>query len=138
MGKLLLILGLLFSSLQAEELIKVETFAKAQELAKKDNKRILLFLTSPTCYYCKQMKKRTLSISKVIKRINKDYIFVEQDEYRGKYPDAIEVAGVPAMAFLHNSGELIMRPVQGFWSSTDFLSFMDDAERKYNKQIKGK
>ena len=138
MKKIALILVLSLTFLQASELFKAKDYKQAQMLAKQQNKRIMLFLTSPTCYYCKKMKKSTFKISRVVDRINKYYIFVEVDEYDGVYPEELTVPGVPGTFFLNNDGSKIMRHVLGYWSADDFLSFMDDADRKAKKQQQNK
>ena len=127
---LLLLIG---TFLNAQELSKAESYEAAKAQAFKENKYLMVLITTENCRYCKKMKKTTFVVPKVIDRIEKDYIFVEVNRDFDEYPDHLTVYGVPTTYFLYNDGEPIMRAVGGYWNSVDFLSFMDDADRKLLK-----
>ncbi len=133
MKKFLFVFALLTLSLSAVELHKAESYEEAQQLAKKEHKHIMVLITQDNCRWCQKMKKTTYKDPKVIERINRSYIFVEVHRYNDEYPKKLTVFGVPTTYFLYNDGTKIMQGVGGYWSSEDFMSFMDDADYKINK-----
>ena len=138
MKKILFILLLCSSISHAVELYHAKTFKQAQEEAIKKNKNILLFLTSRGCYYCAQMKKRTLKEEEVIRKINSDFIFVELDEHRKQYPSDIKVSGVPAMIFLDTKAKQVIKPVLGYWGHKNFMGHINRANQHYQTKNKDK
>jgi len=138
MMKLLISLLFLLTSTFAVTLNKAENFAEAQAQAQAENKRIMVLITQDNCRYCKRMKKTTFKDPEIIKRIHKDYIFVEVDRYFDEYPEDLTVYGVPTTYFLYNDAKHIMRGAGGYWGSEDFHSFMDDADKKVKKKLNKK
>ncbi len=49
-------------------------FSEALSIAKKENKMILVFVTSPTCIWCERMKKDVFSDRNVIEKIKTKYV----------------------------------------------------------------
>ena len=45
----------------------------------KENKYLMVYATSKTCYFCKKMKREVLNVDEVQKKLNENYIFVEVD-----------------------------------------------------------
>lgn len=137
MKKLILIFLILLAFVKAESLTKASSYAQAQAQAVKENKHLMVLITTENCKYCKKMKRTTFAIPKVIDRIEKSYIFVEVTRFKDDYPRSLKAIGVPTTYFLYNDGTAIMRGVLGYWNSIDFMSFMDDADRKIDKKNKG-
>lgn len=96
--------------------------------AKKENKKILLFITSDTCHYCKVMKQNVLSKTNVKKQIDKNFIFVEvvvEDveipfNAQKYYPKI-----TPTFIFLDKFANF-KNSVPGSWDEKDFLSLLDE------------
>ncbi|MDH5464955.1 MAG: thioredoxin family protein [Thiovulaceae bacterium] len=137
MKKTALILLLFLGFVQANVLTKATSYDAALAQAIKEKKNLMVLITTENCKYCKKMKRTTFAIPKVIERIEKSYIFVEVTRFKDKYPRSLKAIGVPTTYFLYNNGTPIMRGVLGYWNSIDFLSFMDDADRKIVKKDKG-
>lgn len=133
-----LILFLLFATLlHAVSLNRVSSYEEALEVAQEQDKRVMVLMVQDNCRYCEGMKKTTFKDAEVIKRINKDYIFVEVHRYNDTYPKKkLSVYGVPTTFFLYNTGELIMKGAGGYWMKEDFFSFMNDADFKVKKKLK--
>ena len=113
------------------------TYEEALEIAKEQDKRVMVLMVQDNCRYCKRMKETTFKDKEVIKRINKDYIFVEINRYKDDYPKKqFSVYGVPTTFFVNNDDTLIMKGAGGYWGKEDFFSFMDDADFKVKKKIK--
>ncbi len=128
---------MLIGSLHAVALNKALTYEEALEMAKEQNKRVMVLMVQDNCRYCKAMKANTFSDTEVIERINKHYIFVELHRYNDSYPkQKFAVYGVPTTFFVYNDGTLIMKGAGGYWNKEDFFSFMDDADFKVNKKIR--
>ena len=137
MKKIILIVLISFGFVHAEPLTKVSSYEAAKIQAIKENKQLMVLITTENCKYCKKMKRTTFAIPKVIERIENSYIFVEVTRFKDSYPRSLNAIGVPTTYFLYNDGTPIMRGVLGYWNSIDFMSFMDDADRKIDKKNKG-
>jgi thiol:disulfide interchange protein len=98
------------------------------QLAQKQNKKILVFATSDDCYYCKKMKKNTLSSKSVKEALTQDYIFLETYVNKVYLPFALEKSFpniTPTFFFLDNKGKL-EKLYPGSWNEKDFLRMLKE------------
>ena len=121
-------------SLHAVELNWLHSYKEALTKAKKEQKNVMLLVTSERCGWCRKLEKTTLKDEKVIERLNKNYIVVHLNRGEGDYPDSFKVSSVPATLFLRVDGTLIIKKVVGYWSSEDYLSYLDDVDYKLGKR----
>jgi len=135
MYKLLLILFFTCNVFSAD-IVWAKDYATAIKQAKKENKRVMLLITSETCRWCRKLESTTLEDKVVVDRLKKDYISVEVTRDIDKYPERFKAKVVPITYFLASDEEIIMRGVMGYWSSEDYLSIMDDVDRYYKKKLK--
>ena len=68
-----------FSQRQVQNEIAWLPLEKAKELAKKNNKKILIFFYKKDCTYCEEMKKTTLQDPAVVNLINSNFFPVKID-----------------------------------------------------------
>ena len=128
----LLSLGLL--CLHAVDLQWSSSYKEALSLAKKEKKNVMLLVTSESCGWCRKLERTTLKDKNVVERLNKDYIVVHATRGDLTYPEVLKVGSVPASFFLDANGKLIIRKVVGYWSTEDYLSYMDDVDYKLGKK----
>ena len=95
---------------------------KAIEQAHAQNKSIMLLFDQDDCYYCHEMKEKTLSNPDVISKLNEGYITViidvnEQTNTASKY----KVFGTPTIIFLDSNQKQIDK-IDGYVGADEFLN----------------
>jgi len=128
MLKLLLYLSILFSLTYADSITWVKTYKDALNLSINQNKRVMLLITSPTCAWCKKMKRETFTDNEVINEINENYISVELPRKNDEIIDNFSVKRVPTTLFISKDGNLIKK-VTGYWNAENFLSWLSDVKK---------
>lgn len=130
---LLVILLLIFVSIQAQEEIEWMTMNEALEAQKQSPRKIFMDVYTHWCGPCKLLDKNTFSNKKVIKFINSNYYPVKfnaegpdpityddftytnpnyQPERKGRnathfFADALKIPGYPSLVFFEENGKLI-------------------------------
>ncbi len=132
MHKLLLGMLLLAGTLFAEEIIWVKDINTAFEMAKKEQKTVMVLVEGENCRWCKKMKHRTLGDETVQKKL-KSYISVKvMRENEEDIKDLPMIHGVPSIFFMSPQKEVI-ESVVGYFNVEDFLSYISDVEKKKAK-----
>lgn len=134
MNKIFLILCLSFFSLHAADLIWTNSFAQALAKAQKEDKNIMVLITTKSCRWCRKLESETLTDEVVISRLNKDYVSVHLTRGVDEYPQYLEAPGVPATYFLDRTGQPLIKRVMGYWNVEDYLSYLDDVDYKLGKK----
>lgn len=137
------------------------TLSEAQELAKEDGKKILLFGYAEWCTYCLKTRKETFPDSAVLASIKKYYHPVqlngeseEEVEFNGKKIKAVELArylrlgSFPTHYFISSEGEIlgaqpgfieafVYSPLLDFVGSDAYgnMSFEDFVEENYGQEL---
>ena len=104
----------------------------AFELAKKEQKIVMVFVEGKNCQWCKKMKHRTLSDEKVEKRLQ-SYILLEvmeEDDERMK--TLPEVQGVPTIFFM-DAKKNVIEEVVGYFDVVDFITYINSVENFLKK-----
>jgi len=121
----LLGLSILFSA----DIVWQKDMTTAFELAKKENKVVMLFVEGEHCRWCKKMKHRTLADENVSKRLV-PYIAVKiMRENAEAVKDLPMIHGVPTIFFMTDTKK-VLESVVGYFGVGDFLSYIDDVEKK--------
>ena len=117
----------------ANEIEWEESFAEAKAKAQKEDKIIYALITSETCRWCRKLESTTLEEESVVENVNNKYAAVALTRGKDKYPPCLKAPMVPMSYFLTPEGR-VLYSVPGYWSKDDYLSMMEDVERKYEKQ----
>ncbi len=126
---------LLFAALlSGAELSWADSYADAVAKAKAENKNVLVLISKDRCRWCKKLKTTTLQDEAVVARVERGYVAVEVTRGVDDYPEYLKAKMVPMSYFLYPDGSLIMRGVAGYWSTEDYMSFLDDVDYKIKKQ----
>ena len=120
-------------SMLANEIEWEESFAEAKAKAQKEDKIIYALITSETCRWCRKLESTTLEEEHVVENVNNKYAAVALTRGKDKYPPCLKAPMVPMSYFLTPEGR-VLYSVPGYWSKDDYLSMMEDVERKYKKQ----
>ena len=125
-----LLVGILFSTiLFADEIVWQKDISAAFEKAKKEHKLVMVFVEGESCRWCKKMKHRTLSDESVDKRLQ-DYVAVKVfRENKEDITDLPEIQGVPSIFFM-TAQKKILESVIGYYNVEDFISYLNDVEKK--------
>ncbi len=98
MKKLLMILALGLSTLLADVSWK-PNLTEAVNAAAKENKPLMILMSTTHCRYCKQMHREVFANKAVADYLNTRFVSVEIDVENDAYPEALNVQGVPAVFF---------------------------------------
>ena len=111
-------------------------FEKVLQKARKEDKIILIEAIAPHCRYCKKMKEETLTDSKIIAAIKKDFITVTVDVSKETLPLDLRVSMTPSFFFIfvQESNEKVkIKRIPGAWSKEDFLDILQESIVAKNK-----
>jgi thioredoxin-related protein len=89
----------------------LDNYHQARQVAKKENKNILLFISSKDNPYCDYMREDTLKYKPVIKQIYKKFIPVRLIIETDKIPVGIKFFTVPSIYLLTAKGKELKRIV---------------------------
>lgn len=98
------------------------------EKAKKENKLIMVYATSKSCYFCKKMDKDVFSLAEVQKEINKNYIFIKNDMDELSLPFDLQKVYkkiTPTFFIVSKEGKYI-KQYPGSWTKSDFLEILKE------------
>ena len=118
MKKLILIFTLLTTLLSAGEIKWVEDYDDAIEMAQKNNKVVMVMLSREGCPACEYMEDIVFTNDEVLKILNKDFIPVHIDIYKGFVPDGLTYIGTPTFHFVNKNEKIIDTLVGGKNSKT--------------------
>lgn len=136
---LVLIIGVPYGSRAASEespakkhgpIAWVESFEKAQQMAKKKNRVLMVDFWAEWCGPCKQMLNTTYKNKAVVARSKKFVPVLVDFDKNADLAKKYEVEALPTVLFLDSSGEKILLRVEGYRSASEFLKLMDEAMKK--------
>ncbi|WP_345974693.1 DUF255 domain-containing protein [Sulfurimonas sp. HSL3-7] len=131
--RIFLFIAMFTLSIFANEIEWEDSFAEAKAKAQKEDKIIYALITSETCRWCRKLESTTLEEEKVVENVNTKYAAVALTRGKDTYPPCLKAPMVPMSYFLTPEGR-VLYSVPGYWSKDDYLSMMEDVERKYKKQ----
>ncbi len=104
---------------------------KAQKLAKKENKIIMVYVEAKHCPWCEKMKATTLSDKDVVRNLNRDYISLKVDADSPKTQKLFgNVAITPTTMFFSPNGDAL-EMLEGYQELEFFFWGMGKAEKKF-------
>lgn len=99
----------------------------ALQTAQKKHKNIYLFIGADRCHFCRIFKEKTLSKTKVIKKLRKDYILLYLSRDRHFIPGKFQKFGVPRHYFLDKNGKILFESF-GLFEPRGFFTILDEAD----------
>ncbi|MDD4855813.1 MAG: thioredoxin family protein [Sulfuricurvum sp.] len=135
--KMLFILFLTLSALFADGIKWEKDYATALKQAKILNKPMMFIISSHTCHFCVQLESTALKDSKVIQKINTNYVAaIVYMEENPLFPRELYVGGTPATWFIKEDGEPLFEPLMGAVDATTFSKALDIVSKEYKKTKK--
>ncbi len=120
---------LMFSTLFGADIVWQKNLKTALESAGKTHKLVMVMVEGKHCRWCKKMRYRTLSDSRVVEALQKGYVSVRVDEEdSATMAELPAVNGVPTIFFMTPDKTLLDTSI-GYYGVEDFLSFFPEVER---------
>ena len=110
---------------QVSGLNSTSDFSSAVDLAKTQNKTIVLIFDQDSCVYCDILKENTLTDSNLQNELNNNYItvFVDINEDYD-LADKYQIYGTPSMVFIDYNGNELGR-IDGYVGAVEFLNELE-------------
>ena len=113
--KKFLLLILFGSFLVASEIQWQQDYESALKTAQATKRPIFMFVESEDCFFCKEMKKKTLTKEKVISTLNTEFVPLKVMQGDGRYPESkYPIKGTPTIFFISPDQEWYMSPLLGY------------------------
>ena len=123
------ILGFLLLSSTLFSLEWAKDIKSAFALAKKEKKNVMVLVEGENCRWCKKFKYRTLQDEAVEKRLEKFVVVKVMREDPSSMSMLPNVQGVPTTFFL-KADKSVVEEVLGYLEVEDFISYINDVEKK--------
>lgn len=117
--------------LNATEIQWLDSYAKASQIAKKENKPMLVFINRPGCGACEFMKNNTFKDKTVYPYINEHFIPVSLDINKNDAPKALQAEVTPTFHFVKYDGTKIRETLLGGKTGKFYLNILKEAVAAY-------
>ena len=96
--------------------------------AQKENKKIIVYATSKSCFFCKKMDKEVLSLSDVKKKIDENYVYMKVDVDETKLPFELQKVykEITPTFFIVSKDGTYIKQYPGSWTKSDFLEILKE------------
>ena len=102
--------------------------AKIQKKAKEENKQIIVYATSKSCYFCKKMDKEVLGLDDIKKQIDKNFFYIKIDMDESILPFELQKVYkkiTPTFFIVSKDGKYI-KQYPGSWTKSDFQEILKE------------
>jgi len=123
----LLLLTLMTLGLYASDVSWYLSYVKAAEVAKNDNKPMLVFMNKLGCGSCTYMKENVFTDPAVLAYLDENYVAVSLDIHRNDAPPALQVTVTPVFHFLKSDGTQSLETLVGGKTAPFFLKLLKKA-----------
>ncbi len=130
MKKIILFL-LLTLGLNASEISWFESYKKASEIAKAENKPMLIFINRAGCGACQVMKDITFKDETIYPYINEHFIPVSLDINKNDAPETLQSEVTPTFHFVKYDGTKIRETLFGGKTGKFYLNILKEAVANY-------
>ena len=104
-------------------------YYSALEIAKKEQKIVMLVLVADFCPWCKKFERKTLEHKDISALVEKNFIPVIVDNYRDidKFPKKLATKRLPTVYFIDSSNQKILSKSTLYLKKNDFLITINKA-----------
>lgn len=105
---------------------------KALEKAKQENKNIIVYASSKTCYFCKKMDREVLDLADIKQSIKRDFVFLKVYVEEHELPFGLrkEYSEMTPTFFFINHKQERLNIYPGAWIKEDFIKILKENEPK--------
>ncbi len=117
----------------AKEMNFQRDYKTALAKAKKENKMLVMILSSDYCPWCRKFERKTLSSSLVKSRLDKRVItlLVDKKYDAHLFPKKFKTTLTPLVFFINPKDESILSQHAGYVKKREFVSILDNAQKLY-------
>lgn len=108
---------------------------QAKKIAQKEQKIVMVEISSRSCGYCTKMANTTFKDPVVLSRLSAGFASVLLYREDGGEAKGFRSVGTPTFFFLTPQGAQLLKPIFGAWESKEFLEILDLA-KSANKEGK--
>jgi len=106
------------------------SYEEALQIAKKENKIVLIEGFIPFCRGCIKMDREVFVDEKVKTALNKNFVLVRKNLLIEKLPLKIKRLGTPSFYFIDKTGTKVLEMVQGTGTVDEFLELLESVKKK--------
>jgi thioredoxin-related protein len=112
-----------------------QDYEAALKTAKRENKPVLLYFFSTSCYYCRIMDRSTLSDKEVDGILKKDFVYLRIDVDKSRdMGDLYRITGTPSSWFLESSGKRIGE-IPGYVKAKEYKHILEYVKGKHYREM---
>ncbi|AXK48995.1 thioredoxin family protein [Aliarcobacter trophiarum LMG 25534] len=120
-------------NIDKKDTLKYSNYSEEQEkeILKKatiENKKIIIYATSESCYFCKKMDREVFKDISIRKMLDENFIFLEIDMDKFSLPFNLQKEYkrlTPSFFFLNSNAKLISQ-YPGAWIKSDFMNILKE------------
>ncbi len=131
MRQVLLLLSIFISLLNANGVEWRDSIKVGLEVAKKENKILMIFVEAHNCPWCKKMLTTTLSDKDVVRNLNRDYISVKIDADSKEGKEYFSSLAITPTTYFVTANKEYLESIEGFNDIEFFFWSMAKAEKKF-------
>lgn len=102
-------------------------YEKAIAQGKKENKPVMLFLSSKSCPWCRKFENQTLRNTTINKKVHANFIALVLDQEDDKYPEKFYPQYIPTVLFINPKTEEYFVQSIGYKTPAKFQESLDEA-----------
>jgi len=129
--KKIIVFLLLTLGLTASEINWHESYVKASEIAKAEDKPMLIFINRPDCGACQAMKDITFKDETIYPYINEHFVPVSLDIDKNDAPETLQSEVTPTFHFVKYDGTKIRETLFGGKTGKFYLNILKEAVAAY-------
>src|SRR5208283_3448177 len=112
-----------------------QDYDSALKTAKKENKPLLLYFFSKSCYYCTLMDNKTLADKGIAATLKKDFVFLRVDVDKSEDLGRLyRISGTPSSWFLAPSGKRVGQ-LPGYIEPEDYKLVLEYMKGGHYKEM---
>lgn len=127
----IIILLLMTLGLNATEINWLESYTKASQIAKIENKPMLVFINRPGCGACEMMKEVVFKDKTIYPYINEHFVPVSLNINKNDAPKDLQSEMTPTFHFVKYDGTKIRETLVGGKTGKFYLNILKEAVAAY-------
>ena len=133
MKKFVLVLLFLSSALFAGEINWLHSYQQGTQVAKEQNRPLLLFFYRPGCPACEYMEENVFTDKSIYSYINTNFVPVSLDISKNDAPKSLKAFGTPTFQFVNDEGTKVRETLVGGKTGSFYLNILKEAVNNYKR-----